>query len=77
MRLTDARRRAIIEATIAPIQPFRRGFARSKAGPFIKPRTIEFLLRHGALKPLPKHGTALRRLTALDQSQGAIEHADA
>lgn len=61
MRFTPARRRAIIAATIEPLRPFRRGYARSKAGPFINLRTIQYLLSHGALR---KIGGSLRRLTA-------------
>lgn len=61
MRFSPARRRAIIAATIQPIRPFRRGYAATKAGPFINLRTIQYLLDHGALR---KIGGSLRLLTA-------------
>jgi hypothetical protein len=63
MRMTPARRRAIIEATIDPIRPFRRGYARSKAGPFIHLCTVNRLLQEGHLRPVPQCGS-LRLLTA-------------
>ena len=42
--------RCIIEATIDPLIPFRRGFARSKAGPFFELRTVDSLIASGALR---------------------------
>jgi hypothetical protein len=63
MRMTPARRRAIIEATIDPIRPFPRGYARTKQGPFIQLCTVHSLLRSGALRPVPQCGS-LRLLTA-------------
>lgn len=47
---TELRRRCIIEATIEPLIPFRRGFARSKAGPFFELRTVQSLVNIGALR---------------------------
>lgn len=52
MKLTPAQRRALIEATIEPLFSFRRGFARSKSGPFFESKTVEFLVRAGALRPI-------------------------
>jgi hypothetical protein len=50
MKLTDAKRNCIIQATIEPLAPFRRGFARSKWGPFFELRTVMSLVDTGALR---------------------------
>lgn len=47
---SDLRTRCIIEATIEPLRPFRRGFARSKMGPFFELRTVNALVNLGALR---------------------------
>jgi hypothetical protein len=47
---TAAHRRCIIEATIDPLHPFPRGFARSKTGPFFELRTVHALIKIGALR---------------------------
>lgn len=47
---SDNQRRCIIEATIDPLAPFPRGFARSKIGPFFELRTVHSLVRAGALR---------------------------
>lgn len=47
---TELHRRCVIEATIDPLRPFRRGFARSKAGPFFDPRTVQALVGAGMLR---------------------------
>jgi hypothetical protein len=54
-----AQRQCIIEATIEPLAPFRRGYARSKFGPFYEPRTIQPLLRDGSLRLVNRQITAL------------------
>ena len=56
-------RQCIIAATIAPLVYFRRGYARSKAGPFFRPSTVRALLRNGALLSEERRGQ--RILTAL------------
>lgn len=50
MKLTDSKRRCLIEATIEPLVPFRRGFARSKAGPFFELKTVNSLVASGELR---------------------------
>lgn len=47
---TELHKRCVIEATIEPLRPFRRGFARSKAGPFFELRTVQALVSLGALR---------------------------
>lgn len=47
--LTD-KRRCIIEATIDPLMPFPRGFARSKMGPFFVNGTVKALIDSGELR---------------------------
>jgi hypothetical protein len=49
--LSDIQKRCIIEATIEPLIPFRRGYSRSKAGPvFYDVRTVHSLIQAGALR---------------------------
>ena len=48
--LSDMQRRCVIEATIEPFTPFRRGYARSKTGPFYDVRTVHSLIQTGALR---------------------------
>jgi len=48
--VTEAKRRCIIDATIEPLMPFPRGFARSKQGPFYNLRTVQSLIKAGALR---------------------------
>lgn len=48
--LTAAHNRCIIEATIEPLRPFPRGFARSKLGPFFELRTVHSLVKSGELR---------------------------
>jgi hypothetical protein len=48
--LSNIQRHCIIEATIDPLLPFPRGFARSKAGPFFELRTVSSLVETGALR---------------------------
>lgn len=71
-RLTDARIRCVIEATIGNLRPFRRGYARTKEGPFFDLRTIDVLIRAGALVPVRRCGN-LRRLTAFAQDHGSLQ----
>ena len=47
--LTD-KRRCIIEATIEPLMPFRKGFGRSKAGPFFCNGTVMAMVERGDLR---------------------------
>ena len=63
--LSDNQRRCIIEATIDPLVAFRRGFARSKAGPFFDLRTVKSLVNTGALRAVfPMRGRRGLTLTA-------------
>ena len=59
MKLSPSQRRCIIEATIDDLAPFRRDFARSKLGPFFPLRTVDSLVKTGALRivrpPRGKH----------------------
>jgi hypothetical protein len=48
--LSSIQRRCVIEATIDPLTPFPRGFARSKKGPFFELRTVNALVEAGALR---------------------------
>ena len=48
--LSDMQRRCLIEATIDPLIPFRRGYARSRLGPFFDVRTVHSLIQTGALR---------------------------
>lgn len=50
MKNLELQKRCIIEATIDPLIPFPRGFARSKAGPFFELRTVDSLVKSGALR---------------------------
>ena len=50
--MSPLHRRCVIEATIEPLSPFRRGYARSKIGPFFGKRTVRLLLRTGALRKI-------------------------
>ena len=50
--LSDAQRRCIVEATIEPLTPFRKGYARSKTGPFYDARTVGALIESGALRKI-------------------------
>jgi len=65
-RNNPAQRRCIIEATIDHLRPFRRGYARSKAGPFFSLRTVQILLDVGALRWVQTCGR-IRFLTARSQ----------
>jgi hypothetical protein len=65
MKLSDNQRRAVIEATIDPLVAFRRGFARSKQGPFFELRTIKPLIDAGVLRVFhPERGKRGLRITA-------------
>jgi hypothetical protein len=57
--ISDVQRRCIVEATIEPLTPFRRGYARSKAGPFYEVRTVQPLITSGALRRVNQRLTAL------------------
>lgn len=56
MNNSELRRRCVIEATIEPLIPFRRGFARSKAGPFFELRTVQALINTGELRAVRQLG---------------------
>lgn len=65
MKISDIQRRCVIEATIEPLVAFRRGFARSKAGPFFELRTIQPLIETGVLRAVyPQRGKRGLRITA-------------
>ena len=65
--LSNMQRACIIAATIEPLTPFRRGYARSKAGPvFYDVRTVHSLIQTGALRMImirtgSKFGTVTAR----------------
>lgn len=64
-RQTDLRRRCLIEATIDPLVPFPRGFARSKMGPFFELRTVHALIGTGELRVVrPERGRHRMQVTA-------------
>lgn len=67
MRLRPAsplQRRCIIDATVAPLVEYRRGYSTSKAGPFYSRITVNALVRNGALRPAYQ-SAGHRTLTAL------------
>jgi hypothetical protein len=62
---TELHKRCVIEATIEPLRPFRRGFARSKAGPFFEPRTVQALVGAGLLRVVyPERGRSRIMISA-------------
>jgi hypothetical protein len=64
---TAAQRRCLIEATIEPLTPFRRGYARSRQGPFYGLPTVNKLIRAGALRIIKdRAGRRLGTVTARD-----------
>jgi hypothetical protein len=55
--MSAIQRRCVIEATIDPLIAFRRGFARSKEGPFYPLATVRALVQSGALRAYhPRRG---------------------
>ena len=63
--LSLTQRHCIIEATIEPLTPYPRGFARSKAGPFFEIRTVHALVNTGALRIYhPVRGRSRIQVTA-------------
>lgn len=52
--LSEIQRRCVIEATIEPLTPYPKGFARSKAGPFYDARTVHALIQKGDLRLILK-----------------------
>lgn len=65
MRLSPTQQRAVIEATIEDLKAFRRGFARSKQGPFFQLQTVRALLDSGHLRAYhPIRGKMGLRLSA-------------
>lgn len=57
MKISDTQRRCLIEATIEPLAAYRRGFARTKAGPFFSLQTVNALVEIGALRAYhPRRG---------------------
>ena len=63
--MTDIQRRCLIEATIDPLIAFRRGFARSKAGPFFPLNTVRALVNAGVLRAYhPRRGRRGLRVSA-------------
>jgi hypothetical protein len=65
MRMTETQRRCIIEATIDNLVQFRRGFARSKQGPFFALPTVQNLIETGALRIVrDRSGSHYLKLTA-------------
>lgn len=67
---SDIQRRCVIEATISPLIRYRRGYARSKMGPFYYKPTIAYLIEIGDLRPA--WGNTKRALTALTKPTQAI-----
>lgn len=69
MRITDNQRRALIQATIGNLTPFRRGFAVSKAGPFFQGKTVDGLIERGILRVIQSRGRrSYLRLSALAEA---------
>lgn len=63
--MSDIQRRCLIEATINPLVAFRRGFGRSKHGPFFELRTIQSLITAGMLRAVhPQRGRRGLQITA-------------
>lgn len=63
--MSEPQRRCMIEATIEPLIPFRRGFARSKSGPFHDARTVNALVSTGTLRVIRDiRGKRYMRVTA-------------
>ncbi len=63
--MTDRERAIIIEATISDLVAFRRGFARTKQGPFFPLGTLRALIEKGALRAYhPVRGKRGIRITA-------------
>jgi hypothetical protein len=68
--LSSIQRACIIAATIDPLIPFRRGYAKSKFGPvFYDVRTVHSLIQTGALRMIMnragrKFGTVTARSAA-------------
>ena len=57
MKITETQRRCLIEATIDPLVAYRRGFARTKVGPFFSLQTVNALVDIGALRAYhPRRG---------------------
>lgn len=61
---SNAQRRCIIDATIAPLIEYPRGYANSKQGPFHHERTINSLLNTGDLRMINKPGVNCPAFTA-------------
>jgi hypothetical protein len=53
--ISDKHRICIIEATIGDLVAFRRGFGRTKAGPFFEIRTVNALVSKGLLRAYHAH----------------------
>lgn len=68
---SDSQRRCVIEATIEPLSPFPRGFARSKAGPFFEVRTVHSLIKSGDLRILLIGGKGRGRQRVLVTARAA------
>lgn len=69
VRIYDNQRRCVIEATIAPLTLFRRGFGRSKAGPFFQGKTVDGLIERGILRVIQSRGRrSYLRLSALAET---------
>ena len=65
MKLSELHRRVVIDATIQPLYAFRRGFARTKMGPFYELRTIHYLVERGILRAyFPPNGRRGIKVTA-------------
>lgn len=68
--LSTIQRQCIIAATIEPLVPFPRGFARSKFGPFFNLRTVTGLISSGALRIYhPVRGKHRIQVTAFSGAQ--------
>jgi hypothetical protein len=57
--VSEVQRDCIIAATIEPLTPYRRGYARSRQGPFYGLQTVNKLIRTGALRMI-KHRAGRR-----------------
>jgi hypothetical protein len=63
--LSPVQRQCVIEATIEPLAPYPRGYARTKTGPFFDARTVHYLVLRGDLRMIKERvGAHFRSVTA-------------
>lgn len=65
MKLSPTQNACLIEATIDDLMAYRRGFARSKTGPFFRVNTVRRLVETGHLRAFyPSGGRPGLRVSA-------------